>query len=179
MTDPHYLKQEDYLRHILRDFLNFLRVDDDSEAVERFIKQDPRSVCVVIPDGKGNVLAVSRRNEFDNLALPGGKLDALEQTLEAVERETKEETGVVVTNPILFFRRVDPTDGRVCACYFALNWKGKPHQREDGILVKWVPFARLFEPGCTFAEYNRATLKILFNDKIFARYLGDLKGFVP
>lgn len=116
----------------------------------------PYSVAALLirPDD-GYVLAVSRRDEPDNLGLPGGKVEEHETPEEALGRETNEETSVLVQDAVFCYERVDATNGELAWVYRVTDWTGEPKQREPGIIVVWVPLSRLLEPNCSFAEYNR------------------------
>lgn len=161
MTDPHYLKQEEYLRYILRRFVNDRLLRASDTEIDSFIRKQPRSCVALILDENGNVLSVSRRNKPDDLGLPGGKIDPGEKPEEAVIREAFEETGITIEDPTFCYERVDVTDGRVAWCFRVTKWTGEPRKREDGIEVKWVPLTRLLEPSCTFRDYNRGLFTAL------------------
>ncbi len=113
----------------------------------------PRSVVgLLFRDGK--ICAVSRRNQPEDLGLPGGKIESGETPEDAIDREIREEVHVRVLKKHFVYERVDRTDGKIAWCYIIDEWEGDPCQSEDGIYVSWVTPQRLLEPSCTFREYN-------------------------
>jgi mutator protein MutT len=115
------------------------------------------SVALIMNDNK--VLAISRKNEPNNLGLPGGKVEVGESPAECIVRELKEEVGLdvrvqdVVPYFMAYVARPEPV-----MCYKILDWQGEPRACEDGYSVAWVPFSRICEPQCTFASFNAALL---------------------
>ena len=59
------------------------------------------SLAALIVNHEGKILLEKRR---DNgiYSLPGGSIDLYETVLEGVKREVREETGLLLQNPILF-----------------------------------------------------------------------------
>ena len=104
----------------------------------------------------GQILAVSRKNNPDDFGLPGGKLDPGETAKEALIREIREETGLVVIDcePIFEDRdRVEGGEPRPCLAFFIRAWKGKIHSKEKGV-VKWADPSVITDPTTSFHEYN-------------------------
>ena len=107
---------------------------------------------------RGEVLAVSRKDNHDDLGLPGGKVEDGETFEEGAIRETFEEIGV----RILRMRHVFDHPCRVHYAHtFQVDeWEGTPVSKE-GAWVGWVPVARLLESSCSFREYNEALFRAL------------------
>lgn len=57
----------------------------------------PHAACVLIENKDGQILAVSRKDDFTKFGLPGGKTDPGETDEQAARRELYEETGISVS----------------------------------------------------------------------------------
>lgn len=95
------------------------------------------------------VLAVSRKDNFQDFGLPGGKLDPGENHTYALLREVFEETGLtpIVYEPV--FTRED--DQYITTTFLVKRWIGQLVKREAG-LVEWVDYSTI-EQG-SFGQYN-------------------------
>lgn len=125
--------------------------------------ENPRAVCILLTQGTGDdlrVLAVSRRDDPNAFGLPGGKVDAGEEPLDAAVRELREETGLDVT---LSKRDLNEVLEIVCrgeidyqSTAYALDYDpamGTPATQPDEGVVAWVrPGVLLQGP---FRDYNR------------------------
>lgn len=109
-----------------------------------------RAVTILLHNEDGLILGVSRKDDHTSFGLPGGKCEDGESDVEAIVRETKEETGLDVTNVRPYFTRAD--DEFDCVTFIG-NYSGDIKTSESG-LVKWVSWGEL-EAG-KFGEYNRA-----------------------
>lgn len=127
-----------------------------------------KAVCLILKNEKGEILAVSRKDNHELFGLIGGKVDIDDNSLEeAIIRETKEETNLDVFNLKLVDSREygiseDTLYEQNC---FTGDYNGELLSQDElnakgefGI-VKWVN-QEVLENGF-FGEYN----KIVF-DKI-------------
>ncbi len=114
------------------------------------------AVCAIIKDSNDKILSVSRNDNYEDLGLPGGKVEPDEDPKEAIKREVKEETGLTLTNFIEVYDGICGGD-RVIT-YLALEWEGAVGT-EEGHEVKWADPKELLTESCTFQKYNM----LLFN----------------
>jgi len=110
---------------------------------------------VALIQRNGRFLAVSRKEDHQDLGFPGGKLEQGETAEHAVLRELREETGLRAALSDLrpAYSGVDDL-GHLCMSFVVDLDDGEPMALE-GSWVGWVPPARLLERTCSFAAYNR------------------------
>ncbi len=118
-----------------------------------------RSACMVVlnPSNDGSMLAVTRRKDFADIGLPGGKIDIdqNEHALTAAVRECYEETGIMVdgTSAIPLFCGMART--MECITYYAPRvLGGKLLQVSREGLPMWVHPHMLLKDACTYKHYN-------------------------
>lgn len=127
----------------------------------------PDYVVALILNQKLEVLAISRRDDPEDLGLIGGKVEPGEELLAAIRREVKEETSLDLLTAQPVFDHPPRADGKITRCYLVTEWSGAPVSVE-GQRVEFVDKARLCEPSCSFADYNRR----LFEEPLVARVIG-------
>lgn len=117
----------------------------------------PLSACVLVPDGKGLLLSVSRKNDATQRGFPGGKPEPEDGTLAATaSRECHEETGLIVGGLRQLYEGEDGY-GYWCISYLAGWSTGIVRQMGQGH-VEWVSEEEL-STHSPFAEFNRRTIR--------------------
>jgi 8-oxo-dGTP pyrophosphatase MutT (NUDIX family) len=106
---------------------------------------------------KGEVLAVSRRENHTDFGLPGGSREGLESPVITAIRETWEETRVKLYEEHMAQIHIMLGYRKVCATYLALKYDDSLISQGDAGVVSWVPFTRIMSG--TFQDYNRALLE--------------------
>lgn len=130
------------------------------------------SVAALLFNGK-KVLAVSRKNNHEDLGLPGGKIDYGESPEEALVRELKEETGVTALKFSKIFEdlcRIENGESRPARVYLVYSWEGEPKAIENAA-VEWVLPERLMNKKNSFSEYNKKLFCHLDNKTEVKQYL--------
>jgi len=100
------------------------------------------------------MLIVERKEAPGKWALPGGKVEPGETLLQALTREVKEETGVVVEVADEFFRGTSSRSGRPVIAFNVTRWSGTPETREQGVNVRWGTLEDLLDSP--FADFYKA-----------------------
>lgn len=99
-------------------------------------------------------LGVSRKEDNSDWGLPGGKAEEYESYIKAAIRETKEETGLDITNLKYVFSDLVPGDvDYFCVVYVADYDGSEPIQRSNEGAVGWVNLAALLDGS--FGDFNR------------------------
>lgn len=118
---------------------------------------DKLAVTLLHFDANANVLAVSRKNNFNDFGLVGGKVEDTDANLlDAIIRETKEETGLIITDAEPIFVREEKENGYTSITFIAHEIDGDISTNESGI-VKYVDFSEICNG--TFGEYNKSLQK--------------------
>ena len=101
------------------------------------------SVTAVILNDKGQVLAVSRKDNHNDFSLPGGWVDTKDDSLEmAICREIKEETGLIVKPTNLLQVLSMNRGGNMSYSYYVKDYEGEIETDEPHI-VKWTDFEEI------------------------------------
>ncbi len=131
-----------------------------------------KSAQVILINPEGYVLGVSRKDDHNDFGLPGGKMDPEDNDdpkITAV-RETKEETGLDITNLRLIF--AIHKDGFMGYTYLA-DYSGNIEHNEPHV-VKWQPMEVLVNGR--FGKYNKLVSESLNDMKIVYKYNVDVKA---
>lgn len=130
------------------------------------------SAQVVLINQEGYILGVSRKDDHNDFGLPGGKMDpedGQDPKVTAI-RETKEETGLDVTNLRLIF--AIHKDGFMGFTYLA-EYSGTIEHNEPHV-VKWQPMEVLVNGR--FGKYNKLVSESMNDMGIQYRYNVDVKA---
>jgi 8-oxo-dGTP pyrophosphatase MutT (NUDIX family) len=120
------------------------------------------TVQVVLLNSEGLVLGVSRKTDHNDFGLIGGSLESYDLTPEdGAIRETKEETGLDISNLKLIYVKVT-RDGRIGYTYLA-DYSGEiSHDEEkEPHIVKWTTFSELIRGS--FGHWNLQVYQSLVN----------------
>lgn len=116
------------------------------------------SVQAVILNDKGEVLAVSRKTDHNDMGLAGGKVDELDHQHgiygpfeAALIREVKEETGLNINMETAELIFAIHKDGYMGYTYLIKDWTGEV-QTDEPHVVKWTYFAEIMTGS--FGRYN-------------------------
>jgi 8-oxo-dGTP diphosphatase len=132
-------------------------------------------VHLVLLDDDGHVLLLRRKNTgfADGLYhLPAGHLEPGESVIDALIRETCEETGISISPDAIEFAHVMHSSsggGRVAFFFTVRQWDGVPENREPHKCseLRWVPLHAL--PG-NLVDYCRSALGDISDGKPFSLY---------
>lgn len=114
--------------------------------------------CALLINDEGKILGVSRRDDLHDWNLPGGHAEPGETPEETAIRETKEETGLEISN-LTLIRRVRRDNGYVS--YYHADFMGEITSSEEGA-VRWLTWNDLLKPENTFHETNRRLFEQLY-----------------
>jgi 8-oxo-dGTP diphosphatase len=119
----------------------------------------PTAAIAVILDDEGRMLAATRKHP-SLYAFPGGHIDPGETPYEAMVREVREETGIVVEEARKVFE--DANHGvrgaRVVTAFLVTKWSGTPRKREAGVDVLWASPSLFLDPE--HSPYRRYAKKL-------------------
>lgn len=141
------------------------------------MKPLPDSVAILVLNELGAPLLVHRKSG-KGVCMPGGKIDEGETSLQAAQRELREETGVHVEMSgllPLFARPCTNEDGTtsLATTYLATRWQGEVTGDEPELAPHWGDWTALCQ-NSPFADYNLA----LANEG-FLPYLAKARHWTP
>jgi len=135
-----------------------------SESEIKKAEEEARAACVVVLSsvGDGSVLAITKKDDYANIGLPGGKLEPNEHPRDAAVRECYEETGLMVDKESLIPVYCGPGRTTVSITYLAqtiIGGKLLPANKEG--LPMWVNPHMFLKDACAYKHYNIIILKKL------------------
>lgn len=114
----------------------------------------PHAAAILLTRGD-KVLGVSRKDNFNQFGLVGGKVDPGETDSEAAIREALEETGLHISNLRAIFAEAD--DNEYWTTVYLADYSDEINTSEKGV-VKWVDWDTLFNGP--FGKFNRRLHKV-------------------
>lgn len=142
--------------------INTILTDKDY-VCDKIDKKSRYTVAVLLFNEEGQLLAVSRKNDFNDFGLIGGSVESYDLTLEdAAIRECFEETGLVLSEPKEVFRYHNEHKDSTGVTFMG-KYTGDISTKEAGV-VKWTDFEELFNGS--FANYNRSLRDSLVENNI-------------
>lgn len=128
------------------------------------------NMCMV-SDEQGNVVALEKvRGYYQGVTFPGGHVERNETFSEAVIREVREETGLVIENPKfcgIYHWFVDSVH-QIVYIYHAMGYKGVLSSSAEGE-VYWISEKEFLEKD--LAPGMEAVVKLIHNDMLSECYL--------
>jgi 8-oxo-dGTP diphosphatase len=130
-------------------------------------------VHLVLLDDDGQVLLGRRKNTgFADgcYHLPAGHLEAGESVIDALVREAREETGILISPDAIDFAHVmhnSSGGGRVAFFFTVRRWDGIPQNREPHKCseLRWAPLGAL---PANLVDYCRSALAAIADGKPFS-----------
>lgn len=136
------------------------------------------NMCMIY-DGEGNVLIQNRNDEnWPGIVFPGGHVEKGESIIESVQREIREETGLIITNLQQcgikqFFSK---KDGRyIVFLYKTSSFEGNIISSEEGS-VRWVKYSEL--PSMELADGFVDMLPIFMEEKKELIYRNNIREWI-
>lgn len=123
------------------------------------------NMCM-IEDGAGRVVVQERHGNWPGMAFPGGHVEDGESLTDAVIREVREETGLLIRHPRLCGVKnwFDKTGERqIVLLYRTSEFTGELTSSEEGA-VRWVPLSEL--PGLPLAPGMMAMLRVFLDEAL-------------
>lgn len=123
------------------------------------------TIVVAIIEKDGKFLATSRKKNHELFGFPGGKVEYTDKSiLNAIIRETKEETGINIIDAELIHS--ETYNGELTFAFKINKWSGTPYTDEIAIskgegLVRWLNAEQLAVSFC--GTYNKKLLTKLKN----------------
>ncbi len=131
------------------------------------------NMCMVM-DSRGRVLVQDRKkNDWDGLTFPGGKVEPGESLTRAVIREVLEETGLTISHPKICGVKEwhMPDSGRnIVLFYRADEFTGELRDSEEGHML-WMTLEELKRGS--FAEGMDDMLKVFLEENVAEMWFED------
>lgn len=119
---------------------------------------------VVVMNNDNKILSVSRKDDFTDMNLPGGKMEEIDKDIiDTAIRELFEETGIVVLREDLVLVYVIHKYGYMSYTYYAKNYTGDINHTEPH-LVDWIDRETLLKGR--YGMYNKEVFNSL--DSLFS-----------
>jgi len=123
-----------------------------------------RSACVLVVRADGAVLAVSRSDLPVRFGFPGGGVEAGESFAQGAERELHEETGLRISEPLVFL--YEAVRKKSCVrTFWAPAVYGELRSSSEG-WTRWVEPAVLTSPGAAFPEYTKKVFREISSNEV-------------
>lgn len=116
-----------------------------------------KAVCLLNINKEG-ILSVTRKEDQTKFCMPGGKVEDDETSLEAIIRETFEETGIILKEEeleIVFEGFDTPEKDFWTTVYQSRKENLKPLQKEKGVIPFFVDEKEFLGKKACFLNFNK------------------------